>query len=250
MTNEIAKLFSLEGKAAVITGASRGIGEEIARVFALAGARVVMNSRKEKGIREAADKIKANGGEALPVVGNVSSSEDRKKLINASMEWAGRIDILVNNAGYHQRGLAEEIGVADLGKMVDVNLKAPMLISKAIFRKMIQAKSGQIINILSMSPKLCVVGDSVYAATKSGLEAFSRVLNKEGHPFGVHVNNIGLSAFPSGMLEQIIGSDPEKVLNLIPHKQFAPLKEIIAAIEFFETNSNDIGGQTLFFGGV
>jgi NAD(P)-dependent dehydrogenase (short-subunit alcohol dehydrogenase family) len=140
--------------------------------------------------------------------------------------------------------------VQDISRMVDVNLKAPMLVSKAVFRKMAGARSGQIINILSMAPRLCVVGDSVYAATKAGLEAFSRVLNREGHPFGVHVNNIGLSAFPSGMLDQIIGQHPEKVLKLMPHGQYAPLHEVIAAIEFFTHNSADIGGQTLYFGGV
>lgn len=75
-------------------------------------------------------------------------------------------------------------------------------------------------------------------------------LNKEGNPFGAHVNNIGLLAFPSGMLDHILGSNTGKLLDLIPHKQFAPLGEIIAAIGYFTRNLGDIGGQTLYFGGV
>ena len=142
------------------------------------------------------------------------------------------------------------INVDDISRMIDVNLKAPILISKMLFRKMVQMRKGQIINILSMAPKMSLTGDAVYSATKSGLEAFSRVLNREGHTFGVHVNNIGLTAFPTGMLDQIIKRDTQKMFSIIPHRQFAPLDEVIAAIEFFEKNNNDIGGQTLYFGGV
>jgi NAD(P)-dependent dehydrogenase (short-subunit alcohol dehydrogenase family) len=142
------------------------------------------------------------------------------------------------------------MAAADIARMIDINLKAPILVSKAVFRKMAGRRRGQIVNILSMAPRLCVVGDSVYAATKAGLESFSRVLNREGHPFGVHVNNIGLSAYPSGMLDKVIGTKADKVLDLIPHRAFAPLDEVIAAIEFFEAHGQDIGGQTLYFGGV
>jgi NAD(P)-dependent dehydrogenase (short-subunit alcohol dehydrogenase family) len=160
------------------------------------------------------------------------------------------IDMLINNAAILKTLPLGVMKQQDITRMIDVNLKSPILISKEIFRRMIVARGGQIINISSMAPKLSIVGDSVYSATKAGLEAFSRVLNKEGHPFGVHVNNIGLSAFPSGMLDQIIGEHPERVLSVIPHNQFAPFKEIVAAIEFFESNGADIGGQTLHFGGI
>lgn len=161
-----------------------------------------------------------------------------------------KIDVLINNAAVLTSLPLGIMKNEDITRMIDVNLKAPILISKAVFRKMITMRSGNIINILSMAPKLSVVGDSVYAATKSGLESFSKVLNKEGHPFGVHVNNIGISAYPSGMLGQIMSNQSDKILNLIPHKQFTELEDIISSIEFLSSGSKDLGGQTIYFGGI
>jgi 3-oxoacyl-[acyl-carrier protein] reductase len=230
----------MKHKTILITGASRGLGLALARHWQ--GEHCVI------AVSRHAPQEDVPGVHFYPC----DLADEGQTL--ATMRQIGRdfpkIDLLINNAAILTSLPLGIMQTADIARMIDVNLKAPILISKAMFRKMIQAKSGQIINILSMAPKLCVVGDSVYAATKSGLEAFSKVLNKEGHPFGVHVNNIGLSAFPSGMLDQILGSNTGKVLDLIPHKQFAPLGEIIAAIEFFTQNSGDIGGQTLYFGGV
>jgi len=189
MTNEIAKLFSLEGKTAVITGASRGIGEEIARVFALAGARVVMNGRKEKGITEAADKIKANGGEALPVVANVSSSEDRKKLIDASMEWAGRIDILVNNAGTNPAfAPLEEIEKSAWDKTFAVNLDGPFFLSQLAFHAWMKENGGSIINTASAGGFGTALTMNVYNITKAALIHLTKCLASEWKNNHVRVN--------------------------------------------------------------
>jgi NAD(P)-dependent dehydrogenase (short-subunit alcohol dehydrogenase family) len=230
----------MQGKTILITGASRGLGLALAQhwqanntVIGLARTRPAQH-----GLGAAFYNCDlANGGETVRTMKEI-------------MRDFPKIDMLINNAAMLKTLPLGVMTEQDIARMIDINLKAPILISKCVFRRMIGARRGQIINILSMAPKLCVVGDSVYSATKAGLEAFSRVLNKEGHPFGVHVNNIGLSAFPSGMLDLIIGDHPERILHLIPHKQFAPFKEILAAIEFFQTNSTDIGGQTLYFGGV
>jgi 3-oxoacyl-[acyl-carrier protein] reductase len=230
----------MKHKTILITGASRGLGLALAENWAPKN-RVISISRNP-AIKQASNVhfYSCDLADEPQVMATL-------KKINKDFPC---IDILINNAAILMSVPFGIMKTQDISRMVDVNLKAPMLISKSVFRKMILARSGQIINILSMAPKLAVVGDSVYASTKSGLEAFSRVLNKEGHPFGIHVNNIGLSAYPTKMLEQIVGSNPEKVLSLIPHKQYAPLNEIIAAIEFFAANSNDIGGQTLYFGGI
>ena len=160
------------------------------------------------------------------------------------------IDVLINNTDFLSALPLAMLRVPDIAKMIDVNLKAPILISKAIFKRMVRAKTGLILNMVSMAPKLCPVGDSVYAATKSGLETFSKVLNKEGHAYGIRVNNIGMTVFPESDLATLIEKNPNKVLDLLPHKQFAPFDEVVAAVEFFEANKADIGGQTLYFGGV
>jgi 3-oxoacyl-[acyl-carrier protein] reductase len=230
----------MKHKTLLITGATRGLGLALARHWAQEN-RVITLARSP-------------GDQLDPAIAFYPCDLTDEESIQQTMRAIGKdfpvIDVLINNAAILTSLPLGVMKNSDISAMVAVNLTAPMLISKAIFRKMIQSKAGQIVNILSMAPKLNVVGDSVYSATKSGLEAFSRVLNKEGHRFGVHVNNIGLSAFPSGMLDQIVGDNKDKVLGLIPHGQFAPLEEVIAAIEFFAANSKDIGGQTLYFGGV
>jgi NAD(P)-dependent dehydrogenase (short-subunit alcohol dehydrogenase family) len=231
----------MRDKTVVITGASRGLGLALARHWA-AHNRVINLSRTP-----AADDAAA-GVQHVPC--DLSDMAQTRAALQQLLREHPAVDLLVNNAAVLTTLPLGVMAAADIARMIDVNLKAPILVSKAVFRKMAGRRRGQIVNILSMAPRLCVVGDSVYAATKAGLEAFSRVLNREGHPFGVHVNNIGLSAYPSGMLDKVIGSNADKVLDLIPHHGFAPIAEVIAAIEFFEANGQDIGGQTLYFGGV
>lgn len=230
----------MKDKTILITGASRGLGLALVRRWQHDNAIVAL--------------ARTRSAEWDPRVHFFECDLADERATTASMQAISKqfrtIDLVINNAALLTSRPLGVMGTQEIGRMIDVNLKAPILISKAMFRKMIQARSGQIINILSMAPRVNAVGDSVYAATKSGLEAFARILNREGHPFGVHVNNIGLSAFPTGMLDQILGENKSKVIDLIPHKQFAPLDEVIAAIEFFVANSRDVGGQTLYFGGV
>jgi 3-oxoacyl-[acyl-carrier protein] reductase len=230
----------MQRKTILITGVSRGLGLALARHWQAENTVLGVARTRSEALGPEVNFFPCDLADEAATVATF------QKICRATPQ----IDLLINNAAILTSLPLGIMKANDVSRMIDVNLKAPILASKTVFRKMIGAKRGQIVNILSMSPKLCVVGDSVYAATKSGLEAFSRVLNKEGHPFGVHVNNIGLSAFPSGMLDQIVGANTDKVLKLIPHQQFAPLKEIINAIEFFEANGTDIGGQTLYFGGV
>lgn len=233
----------MQGKTILITGASRGLGLALARHWA--GANTVVNLSRTPAPADAL-------GDAVVdhVPCDLADMAATTEALRQVTRRHARIDLLVNNAAVLTTVPLGVMATTDIDRMLAINLRAPILVSKAVFRKMAGQRSGQIVNILSMAPRLSVVGDSVYAATKAGLEAFSRVLNKEGHPFGVHVNNIGLSAFPSGMLDQVIGSNADKVLGLIPHHAFAPFAEVANAIAFFEANRADIGGQTLYFGGV
>ncbi len=232
----------MQGKTILITGASRGLGLALARHWA-AGNTVINLSRTPAADDGGGPKVEHQPCDLADMAHTDAALKDL-------LRRHPRIDLLVNNAAVLSTVPLGVMAAADIDRMLAINLRAPILVSKAVFRKMVGRRSGQIVNILSMAPRLSVVGDSVYAASKAGLEAFSRVLNKEGHPFGVHVNNIGLSAFPSGMLDKVIGDQPGKVLDLIPHHGFAPLQEIANAIAFFEANRLDIGGQTLYFGGV
>jgi len=230
----------MKNKVIIITGASKGLGLALAKYLSLEN--TVINISRTQGQNL---NSKINFFEC-----NLSKMEQIRVTLIEIIKAFPKIDLLINNAGIMTSSHVAVMNPEDISEMVDVNLKAPMIISRYLIRKMMQEKSGQIINILSMASTLNLLGDSVYAATKAGLETFSKILNKEGHPFGVHVNNIKISAFPSGMLDALILNDEKKILNIIPHKQYAPFSEIIEAIYFFEKNCLDLGGQTISFGGI
>ncbi len=230
----------MKNKTIIITGASKGLGLALLKTWQDENTIIAISRTKSP---EFNDNVKFYACDML-------NEEELHRTLQEINKNFSRIDLLINNAGMLTTAPLGIIKTENISNMIDLNLKAPILVSKSVIRKMMQQKSGQIINILSMAHKLSIVGDSVYSATKAGLEAFSKVLNKEGHPFGVHVNNIGISAFPSGMLDKLILADDQKILNIIPHKQYAPTDEIVKAIEFFVNNPHDIGGQSLYFGGV
>jgi dehydrogenase/reductase SDR family protein 4 len=150
--DQIASMFSLEGKTALIAGASRGIGEEIARVYGLAGAKLIVSSRRPDGINEAAERLrKATGTEVKAIPANISYPDDRKKLVEEAMAWAGRIDVLVNNAGTNPaNGLLADIEESAWDKIFETNLKGPYILSKLVFHAWMKENGGCIINTSSV----------------------------------------------------------------------------------------------------
>jgi len=230
----------MQSKVIIITGISRGLGYSLSNHW--------LQNNEIIGIGRTCPKDLFNKIDFYAC--DLRNQDDIKLAINNIYKLHPKIDLLINNAASLTSKPLILMSDVEVSNMIDLNIKATILLSRAVFRKMLINKNGNIINILSMAPKVNAIGDSVYAASKSAIETFSQILNREGHPFGIHVNNIGISGFPSGMLDQIISQNPKKVLDLIHHKQYAPLSEIIAAIEFFEKNSIDIGGQTLYFGGM
>ena len=207
-------MFSLEGKVAVVTGASRGMGEEMARVFAQAGARVVLNSRREEGINEAADKIKAAGGDIIAVVANVSSADDRKKLIGAAMDWAGRIDILVNNAGTNPAfGPLAEVAESAWDKIFEVNLKGPFFLSQMAYNAWMKDNGGSIINTASVGGySTAPFSMNVYNMTKAALIHMTKCLSSEWRNDKVRVNALSPGVIRT-RLSQILWDSPEGMEN-------------------------------------
>jgi dehydrogenase/reductase SDR family member 4 len=189
--DRIASMFSLEGKTALIAGASRGIGEEIARVYALAGAKLIVSSRRPEGINEAADRLrKDTGAEILAVPANISYPDDRKKLVEEAMGWAGRVDILLNNAGTNPAsGPLADIEESAWDKIFEVNLKGPYLLSKMIFQTWMKEHGGCIINTSSIAAY--GTGGNIegaYSITKSALTHLTKILAFEWGKYHVRVN--------------------------------------------------------------
>lgn len=209
MAKDIAAMFSLEGKVAVIAGASRGIGEEIAASFALAGARVVMSSRKEEGIKEAVEKIKAGGTDALAVVANVSYTQDCEKLVKEAMDWAGRIDILVNNAGTNPAwGPLESVQESAWDKIFAVNLKGAFFTSQMAYNAWMKENGGCIINTASAGAFSAAPSMNVYNITKAAMIHMTKALASEWKDQGVRVNALAPGVIKT-RLSQALWDNPQ-----------------------------------------
>ncbi|MDE3056477.1 MAG: SDR family NAD(P)-dependent oxidoreductase [Bacteroidota bacterium] len=180
----------LNGKVAIVTGASKGIGRVIAVSLAEAGASVALAARTEQELNELAKIIQQRGGSALAVRTDVSRSDDISSLVHATLEHFHRIDILINNAGYGVFANVVDAREEDLDGMWNINLRGAFLCSKAVLPTMMKQRSGEIINIDSLAGKNTFAGGAGYSATKWGLLAFSRTLMVEVREYNIRVVTI------------------------------------------------------------
>ena len=203
---QIAPLFSLEGKTALIAGASRGIGEEIARIYGLAGAKLVVSSRKPEGINAAAERLKeATNAEVLAVPANISYPDDRKKLVDETMKWAGRLDILVNNAGTNPAyGPLADVQESAWDKIFEVNLKGPFLLSQMVYHAWMKENGGCIINTTSIATYgTGGMLEGAYSITKSALTHLTRILASEWGRDRIRVNAIAPGVIKTRLSEAL-----------------------------------------------
>jgi len=183
--------FSLEGKVAVVTGSSRGIGRAIAEGFAGAGAAVTVNGLNPETTQSVADAIVAAGGKSLALPADVSKAADVERLIEATVAAFGRLDILVNNAGispYYKP--AETVTEAEWDEVMRVNLKGVFLCCQAAGRVMIAQKSGRIINMSSIGGTIALPRLIAYCSAKGAINQLTRVLAVEWAPHHILVNAI------------------------------------------------------------
>jgi NAD(P)-dependent dehydrogenase (short-subunit alcohol dehydrogenase family) len=184
----------LQGKVALITGASQGLGKALALAFAREGASVVINSRREEGVRPVAQEIEAQGGEALALAADVSQAADVKSLIGAAVERFGRLDVLVNNAGVlGPRVAIEEYPEDEWRRVIHANLTGPFLVSRAAIPHMPEGAS--IINVVS---GVSVEGRAewgAYSVSKFGVEGLTQILAAELSERGIRANAVD----PGGM---------------------------------------------------
>jgi NAD(P)-dependent dehydrogenase (short-subunit alcohol dehydrogenase family) len=177
----------LDGKIVIITGASSGIGEAAAVRLAREGATVVVAARRADRLQALTGEIDSAGGRALAVACDVTSDEDRRRLVKETLGAFGRIDALVNNAGYGQRGPIELVPVDLIRKNFETNLFSLIALTQLVIPVMRKQHSGTIVNISSVAGRIARPLSSVYDATKHALEAISDGLRGELAPFGVKV---------------------------------------------------------------
>lgn len=181
----------LKGKVVVITGASSGIGAAAAMRFAHEGCKMVLAARRGDRLEQLSAQIRQAGGQALPVVMDVSQPSQIEAMVKSALEAHGRIDILLNNAGFGRLGWLEALDpVADIQAQLNVNLLGVILTARAVLPQMYGQRSGHIINVASLAGWIAPPLYTIYAAGKFGVRGFSEALRREAMPMGVHVSVI------------------------------------------------------------
>jgi len=183
--------FNLENKVAIVTGASKGIGESMVRLLAQAGARVVVSSRKQEAVDEVALDIRQAGGQAMGVAAHVGDMAQLKHLFEQAMDTYGGVDILINNAASNPVfGPVQDCETAAFDKIMDVNVKAPFELGKLVYPVMKQRGGGSVINISSVEGLHPSPGLGIYSVSKSALLMLTKVMAKEWGGDNVRVNAI------------------------------------------------------------
>jgi NAD(P)-dependent dehydrogenase (short-subunit alcohol dehydrogenase family) len=234
--------FSLEGKVAVIVGASRGIGQAIAVRFAQAGAKVVVSSRKLEGVQAVADEITASGGEALAVQAHVSHLDQMEVLIKQTLETFGRVDVMVNNVGtnpYFGPLIAADEGVVE--KTLDVNLKGILRGCQAVVPQMENQGGGKIINMASVGGFRPGPGSGLYGISKAAVIMLTEVLAVELGPANIQVNAIAPGVIKT-RFSQVLWKEPEvaeSALRGLPLRRFGEPEEDASLALYLASPASD-----------
>jgi|TARA_B110000902_G_scaffold110399_1_gene130281 short-subunit dehydrogenase len=205
---------SFENKTVIITGASAGVGAACARLFASKGAKLVLVARGEAALNTIADELRSQC-EVLTVVMNVASNEDCLALLEKAEAAFGAVHVIINNAGMHARGDLATVAPMDVAAMVDINMRAPLLLSCAAIPYLQKAGEGAIVNVGSLAGRAPLQGAATYCATKAGLRAFSYALADELRDSGISVGSVSPGPIDTGFImdeidavEDIVFSQP------------------------------------------
>jgi 3-oxoacyl-[acyl-carrier protein] reductase len=246
-------MSKLTGRVAIVTGASKGIGAQIARTLAAAGAAVVVNyAGSRAGAEAVVTEIKEAGGNAIAVQADVAKAQDAQRLVAQTVKAFGAPDILVNNAGVYQFAPLEEVTAELFHRQFDINVLGLLLVTQEA-AKHFSPKGGSIINISSVVSQLSLPGSSVYAATKAAVDTITRVLAKElgGRKIRVNSINPGVIETEGTRTQGIIGSDFEKnVLAQTPLGRIGQPEDVAKVALFLASeDAGWISGETILTAG-
>jgi gluconate 5-dehydrogenase len=245
-------LFDLSGKRALITGGTHGLGMAMAKGLGNVGAELLINGHSPAKLEAALEEYRSVGLNAKGFLFDVTK-EDQVKAAIAEIEKDGPIDILINNAGIIKRIPMEDMEVADFREVIDVDLVGPFIVSKHVGKKMIERKSGKIINICSMMSELGRNTVSAYAAAKGGLKMLTRNMATEWAKHNIQVNGIGPGYFATEQTKPIrIDGHPfnEFILNRTPSGRWGDPKDLMGVAVFLSSPASDfINGQIIYVDG-
>ncbi|MCF6178422.1 MAG: 3-oxoacyl-[acyl-carrier-protein] reductase [Geopsychrobacter sp.] len=236
----------LQGKIAIVTGASRGIGRSIAIQMAKNGADLVVCARSEAPLKELVVEIEALGGRALAVVVDVLSPADISQLISAAVETFGRIDILVNNAGITRDGLLLRMKDADWDAVLDTNLKSAFLLTRAVAKIMSKQRYGRIVNISSVVGEMGNPGQVNYSASKAGLIGLTKSVARELAKRNVTANAISPGFIETDMTDKLGEKARTELAAQIPLGRLGQAEDIAHAVIYLASDrAAYITGQVL-----
>ena len=253
---ETNKLFSLEGKVALVTGAAYGIGFAIAEAYAAAGAKIAFNCRGREHMDKALADYKAKGIEARGYICDVTDEAQVENMV-ADIEL-GTIDILVNNAGIIKRIPMTEMKAEEFRQVIDIDLNAPFIVSKAVIPGMIRKGHGKIINICSMMSELGRETVSAYAAAKGGLKMLTKNIASEYGEYNIQCNGIGPGYIATPQTAPLRETQPDGsrhpfdqfILAKTPQARWGTPEDLMGPAIFLASDASDfVNGHILYVDG-
>ena len=243
--------MNLDGKTALVTGASRGIGREIALELARQGANVAVNfAGSEAKANEVVDEIKALGRDAFSVQCDVSNSVQVTAMIKDTIDHFGKLDILVNNAGITKDNLLMRMKEEEWDDVININLKGVFLCTKAVTRQMMKQRNGRIINIASIVGVSGNPGQANYVAAKAGVIGLTKTTAKELSSRNITVNAVAPGFITTDMTDKLTEEVKAEMLKQIPLARFGEPKDIAKVTAFLASDdSSYMTGQTLHIDG-
>jgi dehydrogenase/reductase SDR family protein 4 len=246
---DLSSVFSLDGKVALITGASKGIGFSIAEIFAAAGAKVVLCSRKQEAVDEMAEKLKSKGYEATGIACNVGKMDELPFLVEKTIATYGQLDILVNNAASNPVfGPVHETSIDAFDKIMDVNLKAPFELCRLCFPHLRKSSGASVINISSIGGISPEHGLGIYSVSKAALISLTKVFAKEWGESKIRVNVICPGLIETKFSEALWTNDKimSMIIKQLAIKRAGTPEEIGAMALFLASNASSYTTGAVF----